>query len=348
MIPTMTLRPFERVARDTTITRNPRFFGPEPDHYCPCGSRRKARSCHRAADHSWVAERPRPLITGERTGYANPNCYGRAGNDCSKSMTREHFISAHVLQQIRADDATIEIGGTTWIPAGESRAVGINALTSKILCARHNHALSPLDNVAGQYFEAMRLDAKSMMSQGRKGEFPCAFTMICGPMLELWLLKVLFGAVATESIRLADGAAYRFRLGVTTAQLTDILWRGQEWPSRWGLYVPTTPVTGPTRMLSTHIRFVSVGPEILGGGVMIAGLEYLIAFEPPNLPAIHRPAVITFQRRGYKNWKMAALCWPEQGHLPINVVSQRGRGEDSYSPPDDSVGVVDLGRRFGR
>ncbi|MGW5380697.1 hypothetical protein ACWESM_35160 [Nocardia sp. NPDC003999] len=262
-------------------------------------------------------------------------------------MTREHFISAHVLEQIRATSGTIEVGGTTWIPAGESRAVGINSLTGWMLCARHNHALSPLDEVAGRYFEAMRLDAVSLMSYGPEGEFPCAFTMINGHMLELWLLKVLWGAVATESVRVSGGAAYRFRLGVTSAQLAEILWRGHEWPQHWGFYVPTAAVDGSTRMLSTQVRFVSAGPEILGGGVTIAGLEYLIAFERPAAQVVFRPGALTYQRRGYKNWKMAALCWSEAGHAPINIVSQVARGEDCYSPPSPSPGVVNL-ERFQR
>lgn len=340
-------RPFESVARDTAIRRNARSFGPEPDDDCPCGSRRKARSCHRAPDHSWVAAPPRPLLTGRRTGYANRRCYGRASNDCSEAITREHWISEAVLEHVRDQDSGVVVGGMTWLAKGETKQIGIGALTSRILCDRHNFALSPLDAMAGQFFAAMRDDGRSLIDHGPEGEFPCAFTMISGPMLELWLLKVLWGAAETGTVRLGESVAYRFRLGVTTTQLAEILWRGAPWPKHWGLYVPapSTPLERATKMGSTEIRFVFAGPEILGGGMVFAGIDFLLAFERPDVPTVYRPGALTFQRRDYRNWKMMALCWPDAGHTPINVKSERGRGDDPYTrPPPSRQGVLDLGQ----
>lgn len=340
-------RPFESVARDTTIQRNPRFFGPDPDDDCPCGSRRKARSCHRAPDHSWVAAPPRPLLTGDRTGYANPRCYGRVSNDCAEKITREHWISEDVLEHVRDQDSGVVVGGMTWLPKGETRQVGIGSLTSRILCDRHNSALSPLDAIAGQFFAAMRDDGRSLAEQGPEGEFPCAFTMISGPMLELWLLKVLWGAVETGTVRLGESAAYRFRLGVTTTQLAEILWRGAPWPRHWGLYVPmpNTPLERATLMGSTGITFAFDGPEILGGSMVFAGIDFLLAFERPDVPTMFQPGALTFQRHGYRNWKMMALCWPDAGHEPIGFKSLRGRGDDPYTqPPSSRRSATPLGR----
>ena len=42
----------------------------------------------------------------------------------------------------------VAIDGVFWASPGE--VVGINSLTAKILCVRHNSALSPLDTEAGQ------------------------------------------------------------------------------------------------------------------------------------------------------------------------------------------------------
>jgi hypothetical protein len=49
--------------------------------------------------------------------------------------------------------------GLPWHDSEEYKEYGIDALTSKVLCTRHNNSLSPLDEAAGhafrQFTEAM-------------------------------------------------------------------------------------------------------------------------------------------------------------------------------------------------
>src|SRR6185503_4650486 len=88
-------QPLDKIVRlsNVPITQHD---GPAPRANCPCGSGRPARRCHRGEDGSWIAKRPPALLTDERTGYANPRCYGSASKDCSEDMTREHYISDDV------------------------------------------------------------------------------------------------------------------------------------------------------------------------------------------------------------------------------------------------------------
>lgn len=81
------VRPLTSVVRESNVRDDGQFFGPDPEDDCPCGSRRQARRCHRADDHSWIAERPPALLTDARTGYANPGCYARTSNDCDEDRT---------------------------------------------------------------------------------------------------------------------------------------------------------------------------------------------------------------------------------------------------------------------
>ena len=92
-------QPLDKIVRlsNVPITQHD---GPAPRANCPCGSGRPARRCHRGEDGSWIAKRPPALLTDERTGYANPRCYGSASKDCSEDMTREHYISDDVLESI--------------------------------------------------------------------------------------------------------------------------------------------------------------------------------------------------------------------------------------------------------
>lgn len=90
------IRRLDKVVRDASV-RDSQFYGPPPEDNCPCGSGGQARRCHRAADDSWIAVRPDPLLTDARTEYANPGCYARSSNDCDKELTREHFITDELL-----------------------------------------------------------------------------------------------------------------------------------------------------------------------------------------------------------------------------------------------------------
>jgi hypothetical protein len=93
--------------------------------------------------------------------------------------------------------------------------------------------------------------------------------------------------------------------------------------------VPATP-------RAVQLRLESDGPEVLGGYVQIAGLEYLIAFERPPVDHFYRPAGMTFERVGFPppSCKLTAFAWPEVGHPLINIVSQVPPSEN-YAVPSN-------------
>jgi len=88
---------------------------------------------------------------GPKTDYAHPKCYLGETNDCSRKLSKEHYISKSVLRSIRGG---LQVSGGFW-PAATSKEVSAENLVSKILCTRHNRALCPLDAVAGELFEAV-------------------------------------------------------------------------------------------------------------------------------------------------------------------------------------------------
>jgi hypothetical protein len=97
----------------------------------------------------------------------------------------------------------------------------------------------------------------------------------------------LWGAIESKALNLDGRRAYRFRLGVTTEQLTEILWRGADWPSGWGMYVLyDRDQDEPVKQNSIRIRLASMGSEVLGGFIQIAGFEFLIGFETPPSQAV--------------------------------------------------------------
>ena len=98
-----------------------------------------------------------------------------------------------------------------------------------------------------------------------------------------------------------DGSpAYRFRLGVTTEQLAEILWRGADWPPTWGMYMLLDRDNDqPIITKSARLRLANMSSEILGGYVQIAGIEFLIGFETPPVRRLYRPHGLYFMRKGF-------------------------------------------------
>lgn len=123
---------------------------------------------------------------GARTGYAHPNCYARALEDCDRKISREHFISKALLQ--RLEPLTIE--GTPW--AVEKRTTNPNALASNILCKRHNEALSRLDDKIVELYDALR----SWHQDEEVGE-----RFFDGEDIERWAIKAMLGFVTSGNAR---------------------------------------------------------------------------------------------------------------------------------------------------
>jgi hypothetical protein len=329
------VRPLTSVVRESNVRDNGKFYGPDPEDDCPCGSRRQACRCHRAADHSWIAERPPALLTDAGTGYANAGCYARSSNDCDEELTLEHYISDDVLESISADTKVVAVKGAAWQPDATEKTVGVKSLASRMLCRRHNHALSPLDKMAAEFFRYFRDDQLGVMCF-HGNDFDRDFTLVSGTHLELWLLKVIWGAIEAKGMELEGSPAYRFRLGVTTKQLAEILWRGADWPPHWGMYIlHNQHPEHAVKQNSVRLRLARHGSEVLGGYIQIAGIEFLISFEMPPVPRTYRPCGMTIQRVGFPLhiWKMFAFAWPELGHSIINVVSQVPPKVDFTKPP---------------
>jgi hypothetical protein len=122
--------------------------------------------------------------------------------DCSADLSAEHYISKSVLQAI---GTTVAVSGVPWpsLPGGEEKEIGINRLTARILCGRHNSALSPLDSAAGAFFE--KLQAIEVDLQRRSLSRKHSFVLMSGEALELWMLKLACGLFYSKNAA-ADGA----------------------------------------------------------------------------------------------------------------------------------------------
>jgi hypothetical protein len=174
-------------------------------------------------------------------------------------------------------------------------------------------------------------------------EFGRGFLMTRGPLIELWMLKALWGAIESNALNIDGRTAYRFRLGATTRQLAEILWRGADWPPNWGMYIQQDrDHDQPVIQRAVRRRLASMGGEVLGGYIQIAGWEYLIAFERPPVNTFYRPGGIAFRRVGFPSHscKLVAFASPELGHPNLNAITAARPKEDFTVPSNPRAAAL--------
>jgi hypothetical protein len=125
--------------------------------------------------------------------------------------------------KLLSHDESVTIDGFNWQEEKNKQELPTSRLASKVLCKRHNEALSPLDATAVRFFT--KLDNVIRQTERRSQVF-----LFDGTDLEHWMLKTLCGTVFSGN---AD---------IKRAQVTnwkpDLLWLnilfdGKPFPDRW-------------------------------------------------------------------------------------------------------------------
>jgi hypothetical protein len=218
----------------------------DPAAPCPCRSGKLLQECCLLPNGILRKQLPTFLPPPPRTGHARSGCYLASTSDCSMKISAEHYISRSVLEAIGTDVAAI--AGAPWLRDGEQKAIGINNLTAKILCSRHNSALSGLDDAAGIFFK--KLQAIHADFQRKSLSRKRSFVILSGEALELWMLKLACGLFYSKNAA-EDGA----RL-VVDHHLNEKLVQEAIFQSLWhdgcGLYMkaPQGPRTSDTNAIS--------------------------------------------------------------------------------------------------
>jgi hypothetical protein len=135
------------------------------------------------------------------TGTSQAGCYMAETADCGEGLSREHYISRGLI-----DAPEVRVRGMPWQREEVERYAADN-LTARILCRRHNSALSPLDAHAQRFFLA--IEAGLQQAQRQSLSRRSAFYMTSGEAIELWAMKTLAGLYASGiEFRMPD---HRFR-----------------------------------------------------------------------------------------------------------------------------------------
>jgi len=172
--------------------------------------------------------------------------------------------------------------GLSWL--AEPRNIPPRGLQAKILCKRHNNALSPLDTTIARLFDVL-FRAEQGCNVGAH-EFD-------GESLERWALKVLLGLVTSGNFFGAEGKA----MAVPELHLR-ILFGEETFPQGCGFYYIGDPVKGlDADLLNAAVNRYPPGDaeegSIFGITIRLAWLRFLttvtarISAGQPRL--VHRP-----------------------------------------------------------
>lgn len=160
-----------------------------PEDPCPCGRPARFGECCLQPDGRPYPKPGSLLPPGAPTGFAHPRCYLSGSNNCSTTLSREHFVSRSLIA-----GPELKVQGMPWqkVPVLH---ISPDALTAKVLCRRHNEALSPLDSEALRAFEGLR--TARVHATRRSLSTRSWATIVSGQALELWALKTMAGFCAS-------------------------------------------------------------------------------------------------------------------------------------------------------
>jgi hypothetical protein len=149
-------------------------------------------------------------------------------------MSKEHWISANILKVIALRSASpgkFKVQGLRW--QGDSvTQLSVKGMQSKILCQRHNSALSPLDAEAGEMFRIVQTYQQVMEA----GQPVNLFAIFDGPSIERWLVKFLLGGLASQNIGLQDRRPTGLKAEASYDLLLESLFRRSSVVPEWTLY----------------------------------------------------------------------------------------------------------------
>jgi hypothetical protein len=277
---------------------------------CPCESGWVIASCCFDPSDGKLRKKVQSIgPPGPTTNFAHAGCYLRDTNNCSPDISREHYISANVLEQIAASEKAIRLSGARFLAEGETKTLPVKSLTAKILCQRHNAALSPLDQEAGRFFEMLT----SAMMVKANGARPSKrdLWLASGTALELWMLKVACGFYFSQIASSNQNSIYHTR-SIDMRKVIDAF--EGKWEERAGLYFNGD--AGTLLTTAFHVQVAPLTDDVKMSGVRISllGFECDLIFDTSGTPdgiwpgVVHRPQELSFEHeRGRRKYLL--LSW---------------------------------------
>lgn len=199
-------------------------------------------------------------------------CWANGHGECSNKISREHLISSGIFE-----DQNILIGGDPWCQ-GSERKISVASLTAKILCTKHNSAISPLDE---EGINAVRL-FEQFFPDNMKSNHKAPFKdVINGHLFERWLLKTAINNSVKSDLHIGIGMSDS-SLGKPSPYLLAVVFGELQFTHQMGLYVIGN--SAPISLTAGQITIIPVHRDGNIGGFYfhIRGLNVFLSLYPSH------------------------------------------------------------------
>lgn len=277
---------------------------------CPCESGKLIKDCTCLTTADELIPQPvKTPLPVSRAGFRHPKCYASAIGECDRSLSREHCVSQAILKSI-GDGYTVTVEGfRPWIGENLPQKISVASFTAKVLCTRHNSALSPLDVVANRFFRRL--------SDAHSAHHPAVYAFN-GHDIERWMLKCLCGFMASGSTAHND-----VQIPKTSPPkgFLDVLYGLDTLPDGWGMYLLPDPLGTGIGFAPIIDKRVPDRHRVSGCILAMKGLQFLLAMETPPESrreslldgSIYRPTELTYKSPQGDRDVTIILGWTQKG-----------------------------------
>jgi hypothetical protein len=262
-------RQFSVTRRQESMVLSPISFN-ESDP-CPCHSGNSVGAC-RCKARRFVPPAadigPSGLITGVRVS----GCYANTTANCRLPMSNEHAIEQSISRDWGSTGLDRIMGD------GSLKRIPVSSAGRKVLCKRHNSALSSLDKIGHRFVAALKYQHR-----GTPAPQAVTHTLFNGYDIERWMLKILCATChGMPSSRL--GPSDRWFVPIN---YVDILFGGRPFPRGGGLYIPrVSRGRYADGILTAAILGHGLGQDsserrVIGISLSIYGSDFDLHVQPP-------------------------------------------------------------------
>ncbi len=298
---------------------------------CPCGSGVNAGNCCLKGAGLWNKRPANVQPPAPASRFANPNCYAHSTNDCSSKMSREHYISHDVLRCFESAAGTVGLTGAPWLASNTEKSLSPERLVARILCSRHNHALSPLDAEAGRLFRTIGNFDRDFNEKDPSD----AKAVFSGEDVERWMLKTVCGMVASGHV--SKGGIVQSK--IVNQAWVDVLFRKTTWQALVGMYVGTPERTYHSSSFSFQSLIHPKTGELVSVELQLNGITFSLLLrkaDNPNVLGIYRPRMLVFKQGAVS--KFLEFSWQDSQYRVFVEFTRMGT-YDGPSPSWSPVGT---------
>jgi hypothetical protein len=232
--------------------------------------------------------------------HAQKKCWASCLGGCSDKISREHTITQAMFL-----DKEIEVSGMPWCV--EPKKVGLANLTSKVFCVAHNSALSPVDEEAVKFAEALRESFRLLQVRIDQKSKHWTFIKfpIDGPRMERWFLKTLINATYQTDSPIEDNS------------LVEIAFCRKRFEPNAGLYGVYDPLEKRQLFDGISVHAFTVRGRVVGATFSFLGFRLLLYLDKrgPGLP---------FMEIGKEGGGISEIIEP--AYHPLQIGYQAGKG----------------------